>query len=93
MNICENYAKDYSVLLNVSKSKLMHFGKKVKLFVMTYSVCSIMPLRPNTFSNVYILEAIYFDNFIENIDNTVNYILSITNKLMADFSYAESTTL
>ena len=69
------------------------FWEKVKLFVMTYSVC-LMALRPNTFSNVYILVAIYFNNFIENIDNAVNYVLSITNKLTAIFhNYAESTTL
>ena len=28
LNICEDYAKDYNILLNASKSKLMYFGKK-----------------------------------------------------------------
>ena len=27
LNICEDYAKDYNILFNASKSKLMYFGK------------------------------------------------------------------
>ena len=50
---------------------------------MTYFVCPIVSLKVT----------IYLDIFIENIDNRVNYILSITNKLLVDFSYAKSTTL
>ena len=73
-----------AALKRLMSLKANAFWKKVKLFVMTYSVC-LMALRPNTFSNVYILVAIYFDNFIENIDNAVNYVLSITNKLTAIF--------
>ena len=27
LNVCEDYAKEYNILFNASKSKLMHFGK------------------------------------------------------------------
>ena len=27
LNVCEDYAKEYNILFNASKSKLMHFGR------------------------------------------------------------------
>ena len=27
LNVCEDFAKDYNILFNASKSKLMYFGK------------------------------------------------------------------
>ena len=27
LNVCEDYAKEYNISFNASKSKLMHFGK------------------------------------------------------------------
>ena len=42
---------------------------------------------------VHLGTTIFSDMSIKNIDNAVNDLYMRTNNLMADFSYAESTTL
>ena len=37
--ICADYAKDYNILFNVSKSKLIYFLKKIMVIVMTFYLC------------------------------------------------------
>ena len=50
LNICEDYAKDYNILFNASKGKLMYF-RKMMLIVMTFYLC-LMVARLIMFSNV-----------------------------------------
>ena len=92
LNICEDYAKNYNILFNASKSKLMYFGKNDVnchdlLFMSNGSKIDYVK------QCVHLGATIFSDISIKNIDNAVNDLYMRTNNLMADFSYAESTTL
>ena len=92
LNICEDYAKDYNILFNASKSKLMYFGKNDVnfhdlLFMSNGSKIDYVK------QCVTLGTTIFSDISIKNIDSAVNDFYMRTNNLMADFSYAKSTTL
>ena len=84
--------KDYNILFNASKSKLMYFGKDnlncENLLCM--SNCSSIEFVEQC---VHLGTKIYSDISKKNIDNATKDLYMSTNKLMADFSYAQSSTL
>ena len=92
LNVCEDFAKDYNILFNVSKSKLMNFGKN-------NLNCENLLCMSNGSSIEFVEQCvhlgtkIYTDISKKNIDNATNDLYMRTNNLMADFSYAQSSTL
>ena len=92
LNVCEDFAKDYNILLNASKSKLMYFGKnnlncENLLFMSNGSSIEFVE------QCVHLGTKIYSDISKKYIDNATNDLYMRTNNLMADFSYAQSSTL
>ena len=94
LNVCENFAKDYNILFNASKSKLMYFGKdnlncENLLYMSNGSSIEFVE------QCVHLGTKIYSDISKKNIDNATNdlYMYMRTNNLMADFSSAQSSTL
>ena len=91
LNVCENFSKDYNVIFNASKSKLMYFGKD--------NLNSENLLCMSNGSSIEFVEqclhlsTIYSDISKKNIDITTNDLYLRTNNLMADFSYAQNSTL
>ena len=57
LNVCEDYAKEYNILFNASKSKLMHFGKNY--FDAQHVLHMSMVAKFITLSNVYIYEPLF----------------------------------
>ena len=88
LSACEDYAKEYNILFNASKSKLMHFGNNYfdEQHVLHMSNCSKIECE-------HLGATLYSDISIRNINNAVNDLLMRTNNLMADFSNAHSSTL
>ena len=92
LNVCEDFAKDYNILFNASKSKLMYFGKN-------NLNCENLLCMSNGSSIEFVEQCvhlgtkIYSDISKKNIDNATNDLYMRTNNLMADFSYAQSSTL
>ena len=92
LNVCEDFAKDYNILFNPSKSKLMYFGKN-------NLNCENLLCMSNGSSIEFVEQCvhlgtkIYSDISKKNIDNATNDLYMRTNNLMADFSYAQSSTL
>ena len=92
LNVCEDYAKEYNILFNASKSKLMHFGKN-------YFDAQHVLHMSNGSKIDYVEQCVlsgttlYSDISIRNINNAVNDLFMRTNNLMADFSNAHSSTL
>ena len=52
LNVCEDFAKEYIILFDASKSKLMYFGKIILMGSMLYICLTVVKLI--TLSNVYI---------------------------------------
>ena len=92
LNVCEDFAKDYNILLNASKSKLMYFGKD-------NLNCENLLCMSNGSSiefdeqYLHLGTKIYSDIYEKNIDSATNDLYMRTNNLMADFSYVQSSTL
>ena len=92
LNVCEDFAKDYNILFNASKSKLMYFGKN-------NLNCENLLCMSNGSSIEFVEQCvhlgtkIYSDISKKNIDNATNDLYMRTNNLMADFSYAQSSAL
>ena len=85
LNVCEDFAKDYNILFNASKSKLMYFGKN-------NLNCENLLCMSNGSSIEFVEQCvhlgtkIYSDISNKNIDNATNDLYMRTNNLMADFS-------
>ena len=92
LNVCEDYAKEYNILYNASKSKLMHFGKNYfdAQHVLHMSNGSKIDYVEQC---VHLGTTLYSDISIRNINNAVNDLFMRTSILMADFSNAHSSTL
>ena len=92
LNVCEDFAKDYNILFNASKSKLMYFGKN-------NLNCENLLCMSNGNSIEFVEQCVHLgtknhsDISKKNIDNATNDLYMRTNNLMADFSYAQSSTL
>ena len=89
LNVCEDFAKDYNILFNASKSKLMYFGKNnlnCENLLYMFNGSSIEFVE----QCVHLGTKIYSDISKKNIDNATNDLYMRTNNLMADFSYAIS---
>ena len=92
LNVCEDFSKDYNILFNASKSKLMYFGKD-------NLHCENLLCMSNSSSIEFVEQCvhlgtkIYSDISKKNIDNASNDLYVRTNNLMADFTYAQSSTL
>ena len=84
LNVCEDFATDYNILFNSSKSKLMYFGKD-------NLNCENLLCMSNGSSIEFVEQCvhlgtkIYSDISKKNIDNTTNDLYMRTNNLMADF--------
>ena len=84
LNVCEDFAKEYNILFNASKSKLMHSGKNY------FDAQHVLHMSNG--SNIDYVEqcvhlgtTLYSDIAIRNINNAVNDLFMRTNNLMADF--------
>ena len=63
------------------------------LIVMTFYLCPMVARLIMLIKQcVHLGTTIFSDISIKNVDNAVNDFYMRTNNLMADFSYAESTT-
>ena len=84
LNVCENYAKEYNILFNASKSKLMHFGKNYfdAQHVLHMSNGSKIDYVEQC---VHLGTTLYSDISIRNMNNAVNDLFMRTSNLMADF--------
>ena len=92
LNVCEDYAKEYNILFNVSKSKLVHFGKTCfdgQLVLHMTNGRKIDYVK----QCVHLETTLYSDISIRNSNNAVNDLFMRTNNLMADFLNAHSSTL
>ena len=92
LNTCEPYAKDYNILFNAKKSKLMYFGKNN---INTNNMMSMSNGTKIDFVEqcTHLETIIYSDITRKNVDFAVNDLFMRTNNLMADFSYTHSSTL
>ena len=92
LNACEDFATDYNILFNASKMKLMYIGKN-------NLNCENLLCMSNGSSIefveqcIHLVSKIYSDISKKNIDNATNDLYMRTNNLMADFFYAQSSTL
>ena len=92
LNVCEDFAKDYNILFNASKSKLMYFGKD-------NLNCENLLCMSNSSSIEFVEQCvhlgtkIYSDISKKNVVHATNDLYMRANNLMADFSYAQSSTL
>ena len=70
----EDYAKEYNILFNASKSKLMHFGKNYYdgQNVLHVSNCSKIDYVEQCVLCVHLGTTLYSDISIRNINNAVN---------------------
>ena len=92
LNTCEAYAKDYNILFNAKKSKLMYFGRN------NINTNNMMSMSNGTRIDfveqcTHLGTIIYSDIRRKNVDFAVNDLFMRTNNLMADFSYTHSSTL
>ena len=92
LNTCEGYAKDYNILFNAKKSKLMYFGRN------NINTNNMMSMSNGTRIDfveqcTHLGTIIYSDISRKNVDFAVNDLFMRTNNLMADFSYTHSSTL
>ena len=92
LNVCEDYAKEYNILFNASKSQLMHFEKN------NFDVQHVLHMSNGSKIDcveqwVHLGTTLYSDISIRNINNAVNDLFMRTNNLMVDFSNAHSNTL
>ena len=71
LNVWEDYAKEYDILFNASKSKLMHFGKNYYdgQNVLHVSNCIKIDYVEQC---VHLGTILYTDISIRNINNAVN---------------------
>ena len=92
LNTCEAYAKDYNILFNAKKSKLMYFGRNN---INTNNMMSMSNSTRIDFIQqcTHLGSIIYSDITRKNVDFAVNDLFMRTNNLMADFSYTHSSTL
>ena len=92
LNVCEDYAKEYNILFNAPKSKLMHFGKRYfgEQHVLYMSNGSKIDFVEQC---VHLGTTLYSDISIRNINNAVNDLFMRTNNLMDDFSNVQSSTI
>ena len=88
----EAYAKDYNILFNAKKSKLMYFGRNN---IITNNMMSMSNGTRIDFVEqcTHLGAIIYSDITRKNVDFAVNDLFMRTNNLMADFSYTHSSTL
>ena len=93
LNVCEDYAKEYNILFNASKSKLMHFGWIILMHSMFYIIITSNGSKIDYVEQcVHLGTTLYSDISIRNINNAVNDLFIRTNNLMVDFSNAHSST-
>ena len=92
LNVCEDYAKEYNILFNAPKNKLMHFGKNYfgEQHVLYMSNCSNIDFVEQC---VHLGTTLYSDISIRNINNAVNDLFMRTNNLIEDFSNVQSSTI
>ena len=92
LNVCEDFANEYNILSNASKSKLMYYGKKY--FDGQHALHMSNGSKIDYVEQcVHLGTTLYSDISIRNINNAVNDSFMRTNNLMADFSNAYSSTL
>ena len=90
--VCKDFAKDYNILFNASRGQLMHLGKD-------NLNCENLLCMSNGSSIEFVEQCVhlstknYSDISKKNIDSTANDLYKRTINLMADFSYAQSSTL
>ena len=84
LNVCEDYAKEYNILFNASKSRLIHFGNNY------FDAQHVLHTCMSNGSNidyvdqcVHLGTTLYSDISIRNINNAVNDLFMRTNNLMA----------
>ena len=92
LNTCEVYAKDYNILFNAKKSKLMYFGRN------NINTNNMMSMSNGTRID-FVEQSSHLETIIctditrKNVDFAVNDLFMRTNNLMADFPYTHSSTL
>ena len=85
-------SKDYKILFNAKKSKLMYF---VRNNINTNNMISVSNSTMIDFLKqcTHLGTIIYSDFTRKNVDFAVNDLFMRTNNLMADFSYTHGSTL
>ena len=90
--ICENYADEYKILLNASKSQLLHFTKSSTQEKITLEMKNNKIIE-STDKCVYLgipLQACTLNN---DMSSSVRDFNRKVNNLLADFSFVDSNTL
>ena len=93
LNTCEAYAKDYNILFNAKKRKLMYFGRNN---INTNNMMSMSNVRTRidfVEQCTHLGTIIYSDITRKNVDFAVNDLFMRTSNLMADFSYTHIVAL
>ena len=80
--ICENYADEYKILFNASKSQLLHFTKS-----------NTQEKNTLEMNNNKIIESLHACTLNNGMSSTVRDFNRKVNNLLADFSFVDSNTL
>ena len=92
LSICENYADEYKILFNASKSQLLHFTKcntQEKITVKTKN----NKIIESTDKCVYLGIPLHACTLNNDMTSTVRDFNRKVNNLLADFSFVDSNTL
>ena len=92
LDICENYADEYKILFNASKSQLLHFTKSNTQEKITLEMNNNKTIE-STDKCVYLGIPLHACTLNNDMTSTVRDFNRSVNNLLADFSLVDSNTL
>ena len=94
LQICEEYAFNYKITFNATKSQLLYFSYLNKdhsdLLSLTMKDGNVIPYVSKW---LHLGTTIYTTLYRDNVIDVVNELYKCTNYLLSDFSFTESCTL
>ena len=90
ISICESYAKDYSILFNPKKSKLLCFNPSTVMKPQVYLCEKLVEVVE---SEIHLGNHIYNNIYTKNVDGTVSDFYRRSNQIISSFRMCDSFTL
>ena len=90
ISICESYAKDYSILFNPKKSKLLCFNSSTVMKPQVYLCEQLVDVVE---SEIYLGSRIYNNIYTKNVDEIVSDLYRRSNQIRSSFRMCDSFTL
>ena len=94
LQICEEYAFNYKITFNATKSKLLYFSyldkEHSELLSLTMKDGNVIPYVSKC---LHLGTTIYTTLYRDNVIDVVNELYKSTNYLLSDFSFTESCTV